>query len=98
MSPDLAIAIRLEAVVPIALTLMALALLLNLWRLLRGPDIADRVLALDTLYVDSIALLVLLGIHFDSHAYFESALLLALLGFITTAAFCRVLLRGRVLE
>ncbi|MFD2112014.1 K+/H+ antiporter subunit F [Thiorhodococcus fuscus] len=88
----------LEIVMPAALAMISLALLLNLWGLLRGPDMPDRVLALDTLYIDSIALLVLLGIQFDSQLYFESALVLALLGFLATAAFCRYLVRGRVIE
>lgn len=78
--------------------MIGIALLLNLWRLLLGPAMPDRVLALDTLYIDSIALLVLLGIYFDSTLYFASALLLALLGFLATAAFCRYLLRGDITE
>jgi len=77
---------------------ISIALLLNLWRLLLGPAMPDRILALDTLYIDSIALLVLLGIYFDSTLYFASALLLALLGFLATAAFCRYLLRGNIIE
>ncbi|EGV30843.1 multiple resistance and pH regulation protein F [Thiorhodococcus drewsii AZ1] len=88
----------LALVMPVALAMITLALLLNLWGLLRGPDMPDRVLALDTLYIDSIALLVLLGIQFDSQLYFESALVLALLGFLATVAFCRYLVRGRVIE
>jgi len=88
----------LEIALSAALAMISLALLLNLWRLLRGPDMADRVLALDTLYVDSIALLVLLGIFFDSLSYFESALVLALLGFLATVAICRYLIRGTVIE
>ncbi len=81
-----------------ALAMLSLALLLNLWRALRGPDMPDRILALDTLYTNSIALLVLLGIQFHHMLYFASALLLALLGFITTAALSRYLLRGNLIE
>ncbi|MBK5969369.1 K+/H+ antiporter subunit F [Thiorhodovibrio winogradskyi] len=88
----------LALVMPVALAMITLALLLNLWGLLRGPDMPDRVLALDTLYIDSIALLVLLGIQFDSQLYFESALVLALLGFLATAAFCRYLVRGSIID
>ncbi|MGD8308176.1 MAG: K+/H+ antiporter subunit F [Chromatiales bacterium] len=72
--------------------------MLNFWRLARGPDVPDRILALDTLYINTIALLVLLGIHFDSSVYFESALVLAMMGFIGTAAFCKYLLRGDIIE
>lgn len=88
----------LELSVRVAFTLMSLAALLNLWRLVRGPDAPDRILALDTLYINTIALLVLLGIHFDSTVYFESALVLALMGFIGTAGFCKYLLRGDIIE
>jgi multicomponent K+:H+ antiporter subunit F len=78
--------------------MVSLAMLLNFWRLARGPDVPDRILALDTLYINTIALLVLLGIHFDSSVYFESALVLAMMGFIGTAAFCKYLLRGDIIE
>jgi multicomponent K+:H+ antiporter subunit F len=78
--------------------MLGLALLLTLWRLLRGPDLVDRIVALDTLYINTIALLVLLGIHWDSTAYFEAALLIALISFISTVALCKYLLRGDIIE
>ena len=81
-----------------AFTLLAIALMLNLWRLLRGPDLPDRVLALDTLYINSLALLVLYGIYTDSALYFEAALLIALLGFVATVAVAKYLLRGDIIE
>jgi len=65
----------LEAVLPIAFTLVSVALVLSLLRLLKGPDLPDRVLALDTLYINSIALLILLGLSLGSALYFEAALL-----------------------
>jgi multicomponent K+:H+ antiporter subunit F len=52
-----------------------------------GPSAPDRILALDTLYVDAVAIAILLGIRHDSLAYFEAALLVALIGFVSTAAF-----------
>lgn len=82
----------------LALAALTLALLLCLWRLLRGPSPTDRVLALDTLYINAIALLVLLGIAFQGRQYVESALVLALFGFAGTTAAALALLRGRVLE
>ena len=82
----------------IALVLMAAALLLNLWRLLRGPSAADRVVALDTMYVNTLALLVLLGVWRGSPLYFEAGLVIAMLGFVGTIALCRYLLRGRIVE
>jgi multicomponent K+:H+ antiporter subunit F len=77
---------------------VGLALLLAGWRLLRGPTAPDRVLALDTLYMNLVALIVLLGLRWASGLVFEAALLIALLGFISTVALARFLSRGDVLE
>lgn len=88
----------LNAVIPVAYALVGLAFLLSFWRLLKGPDAPDRILALDTLYVNTIALLVLLGIHLGSAIYFEAALLIAMMGFVGTVALCKYLLRGDIIE
>ena len=88
----------LNLVMPVAFTLVALAVAMNFWRLIRGPSLPDRILALDTLYVNTIALLVLLGIHLASALYFEAALLIALMGFVGTVALCKYLLRGDIIE
>jgi multicomponent K+:H+ antiporter subunit F len=88
----------LETVIPIAYALVSLALVLSFWRLLRGPDAPDRILGLDTLYVNTIALLVLLGIHLGNAIYFEAALLIAMMGFVGTVALCKYLLRGDIIE
>ena len=88
----------LNAVIPLAYLLVGLAFLLSFWRLLKGPDAPDRILALDTLYVNTIALLVLLGIHLGSAIYFEAALLIAMMGFVGTVALCKHLLRGDIIE
>lgn len=78
--------------------LICIALMLNLWRLIQGPDAADRILALDTMYINSLALIILFGIYMGSALYFEAALLIALLGFVSTAALCKYLLRGDIIE
>lgn len=88
----------LNLAVALALTLTGMALLLTGGRLLYGPTLPDRIMALDTLYLNAVALLVLLGIHFDSTLYFEAALFIALLGFISTVALCRFVGRGRLFE
>lgn len=88
----------LSTTIPIAFTLMIAALLLSLWRLVRGPEVTDRILALDTLYINTIALLVLFGIYLDSTLYFEAALLIAVMGFIGTVALAKYLLRGDIIE
>jgi len=82
----------------LASAFVGLALLLNLYRLLRGPDLPDRILALDTAYINAIALLVLFGIQQDSRAYFDIALLMAMVGFIGTAMLAKYLLRGDIIE
>ncbi|MAY72366.1 K+/H+ antiporter subunit F [Halomonas litopenaei] len=88
----------LDTAVTISLALVCLALLLNLFRLTVGPDMPDRILALDTMYVNSIALIILMGVWLNSKTYFEAALLIALLGFISTIAVCKYLLRGDIIE
>lgn len=82
----------------IAMACVALAMLLNLFRLFRGPTAADRILALDTLVINAIAFIILFGIEYTTTIYFEAALLLAMVGFVGTAAYCKFLLRGDVVE
>ncbi|HRP75190.1 MAG TPA: K+/H+ antiporter subunit F [Rhodocyclaceae bacterium] len=77
---------------------VSLALLLNLWRLVSGPTVMDRVLAIDTMVINAIALIILFGIQQRTTVYFEAALLLAMFGFISTVAYCRFMLRGDVIE
>lgn len=88
----------LDTVLPIAFVLVSLALVLCMLRLLIGPDLPDRILALDTLYINSIALLILLGIYLGSSLYFEAALLIAVIGFVGTVALSNYLLRGNIVE
>jgi multicomponent K+:H+ antiporter subunit F len=88
----------LAYVIPLCLAIMGLALMLTLARLIKGPDMPDRILALDTLYINAIALLVLFGIWLDSDLYFEAALLIAVMGFIGTVAVAKYLLRGDIIE
>ena len=74
------------------------AVVLGAWRLLRGPEMTDRLLALDTLYMNAVALIVLLGIRWNTALLFEAALLVAMLGFASTVALARYLSRGDVVE
>ena len=84
--------------VTIAMLLLGIAIALNLWRLVIGPSLPDRILALDTMYINAIALLVLFGIYEGSMLYFEAALLIAVMGFIGTVALSKYLLRGDIIE
>jgi multicomponent K+:H+ antiporter subunit F len=86
----------LPIVLPIVVGLLALALALAAWRLLRGPSGPDRMLALDTLYINALALLVALSVWLNTGLYFEAALLIGLLGFVGTVCVATFLLRGRI--
>lgn len=82
----------------IALAGFALAMCCAAVRLLRGPAAQDRVLALDTLYVNAMLVMLTLGIRLGTRIYFDIALLIALFGFVGTAALAKFLLRGEVIE
>ena len=77
---------------------LALAMLVCAWRLLGGPLPVDRVLALDTLYVNAAALALVLDLIWGGELLFEAALLIALLGFVSTVALARYVSRGNVVE
>jgi multicomponent K+:H+ antiporter subunit F len=81
-----------------ALVCVMLAMLFCTLRLLRGPAAHDRVLALDTLWMCGMILALVLGIRYGSQIYFEAALLIALLGFVSTVAFAKFLIRGEIIE
>jgi len=87
-----------QTVLPVAAAAVVLAMLLAAWRLLRGPTPVDRILAMDTLYLDTVALLVMVGIGADTAVYFEGALIIALLGFVGTVALSKYLLNGKVID
>lgn len=88
----------LSTAIYIAFGLVTAAALISFWRLLIGPSSPDRILALDTLYVNTVALLVLLGIHLGSNLFFEAALLIAMIGFVGTVALSKFLTRGDIIE
>lgn len=78
--------------------MIGLAMLLNVFRLLRGPQATDRILALDTLYINTIALLMLFGIQLDSMMFFEAAVIIALLGFVGTLVLAKFVMRRDIIE
>ena len=81
-----------------ALGCFALGFALNIVAFVRAPTIPDRILAIDTMVINGIALMVLYGVRTGSSLIFEVAMLLALTGFVTTVAFCKFLLRGSIIE
>lgn len=92
MSPLLSTAITLT------LGAYGAAMLVAAWRMLRGPSAQDRVLALDLIYIIGMLIALVLGLRYTSHTYFEAALLIALFGFVSSAAMGKFLLRGEVIE
>lgn len=88
----------IELALRIALGVVALAMLLTAWRLWLGPTMPDRILAIDTLYINVVAMVILLGLTWRTELLFEAALIVALLGFVSTVALARYLTRGDVIE
>jgi multicomponent K+:H+ antiporter subunit F len=88
----------IAAAAAFAMVAISVSILLNIYRLIVGPDITDRILALDTMAINAIGLIVMAGISFGTAMYFEAALLFAMVGFVSTVAFCKFLLRGNVIE
>lgn len=82
----------------VAQVMLALAMALAVWRILRGPRAQDRVLGLDTLYVNALLMMVTFGVRTGSTLYFEAALVIGLLGFASTVALAKFLMRGEVIE
>lgn len=80
------------------ITAVTVSMLLCLIRLIIGPSIVDRLLALDTLFLNAICLIVILGIYWASTSLFEGALLVAMLGFVSTAALARYFTTGHVID
>ena len=76
----------------------ALGVLMNLWKILSADEIADRILALDSMFINAIALMVLYGLALGTEIFFEAALIIAMLGFISTVAYARFILRGNIIE
>jgi multicomponent K+:H+ antiporter subunit F len=88
----------LDTALTFAFGCFAIAFMLGAVRLLRGPSAPDRILALDALYVNAVAVAILLGIRYDSAVYFEAALVVALIGFVATVALARFAARGDVMD
>ena len=82
----------------VAFVSLALGQILSMVRLLLGPTSGDRILALDTMVINALGLVVVLGIHQGVQIYFEVSLLIAMLGFVSTVALARFLLRGDIIE
>lgn len=92
----------MAALLDIALTYatgcVILAMVFCALRILIGPAAHDRVLALDTLWMCGMLLAVVLGIRFESMIFFEAAMLIALIGFVSTIALIKFLMRGEIIE
>jgi multicomponent K+:H+ antiporter subunit F len=88
----------LDLALNVAFVAFAVAIALAAVRLALGPSVPDRILALDTLYVNVVAITILLGIRYDSFAYFEAALVIALFGFVGTVALARFAARGDAMD
>lgn len=88
----------IDVAIGVSMYVVGLAILLALWRMLRGPTVPDRILAFDTLNVTAIAELMLLGMHLKSAVYFEAALIIAMLGFVSTVVLSKYVMRRDIVE
>jgi multicomponent K+:H+ antiporter subunit F len=88
----------IETTLTVGFTAVLTSMLLSTWRLVRGPRTPDRVLALDTLYVNHVALVVLIGIWLENDVFFESALLIAMMGFVGTVSLAKYVSGRNVIE
>lgn len=88
----------LAYVILLCMAMLGIAAVLTLIRLVVGPEMPDRVLALDTLYINALALIVLFGIWLASDLFFEAALLIAVMGFVSTVAVGKHLLHGEIID
>ncbi len=88
----------MDIAIIIAFLALAVGQLLSMVRLVIGPTSGDRILALDTMVINALGLVIVLGIHQGLEVYFEVSLLIAMLGFVSTVALARFILRGDIIE
>jgi len=88
----------IDIAIIVGMHVVGVAMLLSLWRLLRGPTAPDRILALDTLNISAIALLIMFGMLLDTEIYFEAALIIAMLGFVGTVVLSKYVIRRDIVE
>ena len=94
----LAATIALNVSIWIAFAAISVSQLLAMWRLFVGPHTGDRILALDTMVVNAIGTIVVVGLYQGTPLYFEVTLIIAMLGFVSTVAYARFVLRGDIIE
>lgn len=82
----------------VAFVVVALCQVMAMIRVVIGPNTGDRILALDTMVVNAIGLIVLMGLAQGTRIYFEASLIIAMLGFVSTVAYARFVLRGDIIE
>lgn len=88
----------LDIALIVAFAALALGQILSMLRLVLGPTPGDRILALDTMVLNGLGLVIVLGIQQGVQIYFEVSLLIAMLGFVSTVALARFILRGDIIE
>lgn len=82
----------------LAQLLLVCAMMMAAWRIVAGPRAQDRILGMDTLYLNGMLLIVLFGVRTGSTLYFEAALIIGMLGFAATVALAKFMMRGEVIE
>ena len=88
----------LNAALILSFVTLGVSQIMAMIRLVIGPDAGDRILALDTMVINAIGIVILLGVWQGTSIYFEVTLIIAMLGFVSTVALARFVLRGDIIE
>lgn len=88
----------IETILKLSLALFMVAIALSLYRVIRGPSMPDRAIALDTIGVNLISSIAIVSIVLQTKAFLEAILILGILAFIGTIAFSKYIERGVIVE
>ncbi len=88
----------LDMVVDVGLIALSIAVVLCFYRVMKGPSVPDRALALDTITTNFLGIILLMAIRLRSELYFEVVLVLAILGFLGTTALAKFIAKGVIID
>lgn len=87
-----------DTILLLTLVSFAVSILACIYRVVKGPSMPDRVIALDTIGINLVAAVAILSVLMNTHAFLEVILLIGILSFVGTVAFARFIERGVVIE
>ncbi|PLR79364.1 Na(+)/H(+) antiporter subunit F [Bacillus sp. V3-13] len=87
-----------NVVMQLSLLFISLSMLGLIYRLIKGPSVPDRVVALDAIGINLVAIIAIVSIILRTSAFLEVILLIGILAFIGTVAFSKYLEKGVIIE